>query len=191
MYSWGHKPAVRDLRSVNAQLLAKEGWANTGRCCFWACVLVSAQWPVLQRNCPKFLILELKVVFAAFSVWIWQCRTGAAETQLSAFPGFNPAALGSLSCEKPRLTLGHLCVPNFFSFWRLLWVILVGKRSGWFQENFVENHMKLHCSKNPHGWFTLLSDSLLKSNNSQTGVFEFTCCLTSKPVMVTTFNCKK
>lgn len=118
VYSWGHKPAVRDLRSVNAQLLAKEGWANAGRCCFWASVLVSAQWPVLQRNCPKFLILALKVVFAAFSVWIWQCRTGAAETQLPL------AASAVKSLGWPWAT----CVPNFFSFWRLLWVILVGKR---------------------------------------------------------------
>lgn len=28
------------------------------------------------------------------------------------------------------------------------------KKSGWFQENSVENHVRLHCSQKLHGWFT-------------------------------------
>lgn len=81
--------------------------------------LVSAQWPVLQRNCPEFLILALKAVLTAFSVWIWQCRISAAETQLAALPGFNPAALGSL--KKAWADLGPpVCASSLFGFWRLL-----------------------------------------------------------------------
>lgn len=42
--------------------------------------LMSARWP------PQFLIAALKVVFAALSVQIWQCRVSATEIQLAALP---------------------------------------------------------------------------------------------------------
>lgn len=37
------------------------------------------------------------------------------------------------------------------------------EKSGWFQDSFVKNYVKLHCSKKTPSWMAyLLSDSLLK-----------------------------
>lgn len=53
---------------------------------------------------PQFLAVALKVVFAASSVRIYQCRGSVTEIQLAELPAPTPAALGTLSCEKPGLT---------------------------------------------------------------------------------------
>lgn len=115
---------------------------------------------------PKFLILALKVVCCFFSLGL--VVRSVLQKQLVALPGFNPAALGSLCCEKPGLR--GACVCSLFVWLVCLFVEVVmsdtgreEKKSGWFQDNFVKNYVKLHCSKKNPSWMAyLLSDSLLK-----------------------------
>lgn len=95
---------------------------------------------------PSFLILALKVVFAAFlSLGL------AVQKQLLLLQA--PALLPwAASGEKPGLA----CVCQLI--FKL--EVVTGdtgreeKKSGWFQENSVEDHVRLHCSQKPHGWFT-------------------------------------
>lgn len=49
---------------------------------------------------PHFLMVVLKVLFAALSVQICQCHRNTAGCTASS----NQAALGTLSCKKPGLT---------------------------------------------------------------------------------------
>lgn len=61
-----------------------------------------------------------------------------------------------------------MCASLFVGLVCLFFEVVMGdtgreeEKSGWFQDNFVKNYVKLHCSKNKSWMAYLLSDSLLK-----------------------------